>query len=140
MARNKLIWIGLPVLSVIVLMGVLTHSAAQKALWVESRDVSVLTPNKACIQMALKNVGWGVLEETGIDGIFDTPVAQEMGRFSIQSSIIRDKGIIRVSIAAKQEKIDEERKLFLQSRLNVFAQAVKDECSKQSGHTSDLSR
>lgn len=140
MTRNKLIWIGLPVLGVILLMGVLTHSAPKKALWVESLDVRVLAPSKACIQMALKNVGWGVLEETGIDGIFDTPVAQEMGWFSIQSSIIRDKGIIRVSVAAKQEKMDEERKLFLQSRLNVFAQAVKDECSKQSDHTSDLIR
>lgn len=123
-------WIVLPVSGVIVLMGIFTNSASRKVLWVDSIDVSVLAPSKACIQMALKTIGAGVLEETGIEGIFEAPIAEEMGQFSIQSSIIKDKGVIRVSLAAKQEKIDEKKKLFLQSRLNVFAKAVTVECSK----------
>ena len=123
-------WIVLPVSGVIVLMGIFTNSASRKVLWVDSIDVSVLAPSKACIQMALKTIGAGVLEETGIEGIFEAPNAEEMGQFSIQSSIIKDKGVIRVSLAAKQEKIDEKKKLFLQSRLNVFAKAVTVECSK----------
>ena len=130
MPRSRLMWIVLPVSGVIVLMGIFTNSASRKVLWVDSIDVSVLAPSKACIQMALKTIGAGVLEETGIEGIFEAPIAEEMGQFSIQSSIIKDKGVIRVSLAAKQEKIDEKKKLFLQSRLNVFAKAVTVECSK----------
>ncbi|MCZ8092460.1 MAG: hypothetical protein O9331_03145 [Acidovorax sp.] len=130
MARNKLIWFGFFILGVIALVWVVAKSASQKTLWIESIDVGAIAPSKACIQLALKNVGGGSLEETGIDGIFETPIAQEMREFSVQSSMVKDKGIIRISVSAKQGKIDDERKIFLQSRLKVFAQAMKDECSK----------
>ena len=114
----------------IALVWVVANFASQKTLWIESIDVSAVASSKACIQLALKNVGGGSLEETGIDGIFEPPITQDMRGFSVQSSIVKDEGIIRISVAAKQGKIDEERKIFLQSRLKVFAQAVKDECSK----------
>lgn len=130
MARSKFFWIIFPVLGVIALMEIFTNLTSQKVLWVESVDISALVPSKACIQTALKTVGGGMIEETGIEGMFETPIAEEMGRFSIKSSIIKDKGVIRVSIAAKQEGVDEEKKLFLRSRLDVFAKALTVECSK----------
>ena len=130
MVMSMLKWAFFAVVGLFALATGLVKITSQKMVWSESIDVSAEQPSRVCIQTALKSVGDAEIENTGVDGIYVTPLDRQMGHFSIQSSIIAGKGAIRITLASRSEKVDEGEKRFLRSRINIFASALKEACSR----------